>query len=148
MKDAFIGNRYQLCYPIGSGGMGSIYLAIDLLNQQKIALKQVNLDYSDVQSQEANEIRLALASEFRILSTIRHPNVIDVIDYGFHNFQPFFTMEYLHNAKPIDIFAQDLSPTEKLKLFIPVLQALTHLHRHNVLHCDLKPGKYPVNNGW
>ena len=47
---------------------------------------------------KADIARLALASEFRVLSSLRHPNIVSVLDYGFQaNGSPFFTMRWLRN---------------------------------------------------
>jgi len=104
-----IGSRYEVVDTLGAGGMGVVYLVNDKLRNQQVALKQVLL---------SNEIqRLAITREFRTLSTLRHPNIVSVIEYGSHENQPYFTMYYLHNAQPLD-----QSSDHKIELFIQMLQ--------------------------
>ena len=91
--------------------------------------------------------RLRFAQEFQILASLRHPYIVSVLDYGFDYTQnPYFTMEYIADAKTISDAAKRLNQTQKLDLIGQVLQALLYLHRRNVLHKDLKPTNILVSN--
>jgi serine/threonine protein kinase len=84
-------------------------------------------------------VRLALASEFRVLSSLRHPNIISVLDYGFQETGlPFFTMELLENARPIVAASRTETRETKIDFLFQILHALSYLHRHGVIHRDLK----------
>ncbi|MBE0690931.1 MAG: hypothetical protein IH587_12505, partial [Anaerolineae bacterium] len=91
-----IGRRYTLLELLGKGGMGVVYRAYDRLTGQEVALKQVvraSDPLSTTAPTEDNELRLALAQEFRVLASLRHPNIVSVLDYGFDAArQPYFTM--------------------------------------------------------
>lgn len=146
-----IGNRYDLCEKIGTGGMGVVYRAYDLLTGRDVALKHVtvadqNLDFNARTSMGRDgDVRLALAQEFRTLASMRHPNIISVIDYGFDNDGvPYFTMEYLENAQTLLQAGRERSFADKIDLLVQILQALAYLHRHNLIHRDLKPGNVLV----
>ncbi len=140
-----IGNRYRLVEQLGSGGMGVVYRAFDRLSQQSVALKQVvrptdQLDITNQLSPGTTYTHLALAHEFQMLASLRHPNIISVLDYGFdEKRQPYFTMNLIEGARPITEVGQDKPLDVKVRLLIEMLQAIIYLHRRGIVHRDLKP---------
>jgi len=147
-----IGKRYIVVNKLGEGGMGTVYRAIDRLTGQFLALKQVTtaterLVFTTLTS-ESTDLRLSLAREFQMLSSLRHPNIIGVRDYGFDELrQPYFTMDLLENAQTIIEAGRGQSIDTKSDLLTQLLQALVYLHRRGILHRDLKPNNILVVNG-
>lgn len=145
-----INNRYILNTEIGSGGMGIVYQATDKLTAQTVALKRVNipshqLDFSS--RDHSTNLRVALAHEFQLLSSLRHPFIISVLDYGFdETSQPFIVLELLKNAAPMTAYAKNKSLEQKTQLLIQLLQTLVYLHRRGVIHRDLKPDNVLVTD--
>lgn len=143
-----IANRYALHDQLGRGGMGSVYRATDLLTGQVVALKRVILgDEAALQgSYEASQgVRLALAREFKMLASLRHPHIITVLDYGFDKDRyPFFTMEYLPDSRSFTEAGGDQTFTVQINLLVHLLQAIAYLHRRGILHRDLKPANVLV----
>ncbi len=139
-----IGRRYVLEQALGSGGMGTVFRAKDRLTGGVVALKQVIQpgvgSGSTASLGNSRDERLALAQEFKVLASLRHPNIISVIDYGFDNQQqPYYTMELLENAQTIVEAGAGHSPADRIQLVSQMLQALAYLHRRDVIHRDLKP---------
>lgn len=141
--------RYRLLEKIGSGGMGVVYRAQDRLNEQILALKSLLIKPSSLtfntRHDETNHA-VALAHEFRMLASLRHPHIISVLDYGFDAEQmPFFTMSFLEDYRPINQYARTFSLTQRVQLLRDLLQALAYLHRHGIVHRDLKPANILIS---
>ena len=157
MTDATFGsyaipsNRYNILERIGKGGMGEVHRALDRLSGEFIALKSVRVSPTFLlfaSKTDHDDNLVALANEFATLASLRHPNIISVLDYGFDTEKrPFYTMELLANPQTIVEASEDLDDTDRIQLIIQVLQALTYLHRRGVVHRDLKPGNILVVDG-
>jgi len=69
---------------------------------------------------------------------LRHPHIVSVLDYGFDQHrQPYFTMELLEAAVPLDAAAHGETLSGKVGLVLQILQALTYLHRRGILHREI-----------
>ena len=149
MPNIHVDHRYTLLDQIGAGGMGAVYRAEDRLTGAVVALKEVtaptvNLAFAarsddELTLNDTASLRLALAQEFQTLASLRHPNIISVLDYGFDEQCPYFTMDYLADARPILSAGKGLALVEQVGLLVQSLQALHYLHRRGILHRDLKP---------
>jgi tetratricopeptide (TPR) repeat protein len=91
--------------------------------------------------------RLAIANEFRILASLRHPNIISVLDYGFDRDEPYLVLEVIEGAATITGAARGRAVKAKLELLAQLLRALHYLHRRGICHRDLKPSNVLVADG-
>ncbi|MFW5748120.1 MAG: serine/threonine-protein kinase PknK [Chloroflexota bacterium] len=146
-----IGNRYELINRLGAGGMGTVFRARDRLTDQVVALKRVSVSPEQLNFASfstSTDFRLALAQEFKLLASLRHPHVISVLDYGFaDDRQPYFTMELLNGPQPLVKYGTNRTSQEKIDLLMQMLQALIYLHRRGIIHRDLKPDNVLVVDG-
>jgi tetratricopeptide (TPR) repeat protein len=148
-------NRYEILEKIGQGGMGIVYRVADRLTDSVVALKQVttatyNLEFSRTALDDEDTSKfskIALANEFKILSSLRHPNIISVLDYGFDENQlPFFTMDLLEKPREITEATFNQPSEVSIHLLLQFLQALAYLHQHRIIHRDLKPSNVLVTS--
>jgi serine/threonine protein kinase/tetratricopeptide (TPR) repeat protein len=145
-----LSKRYELAERIGAGGMGEVFLSSDLLTNQPVAVKRVyvNPPAKPGTGRATDATRLLLTQEFSVLASMRHPNIISVLDYGFDpKGGPFFVMEYLPRADTVLEASRSLPLDGKVSLVIQMLQALTYLHRRGLIHRDLKPANVLVVQG-
>ncbi len=149
-----VGRRYRVVKELGHGGMGAVFQALDSLTGQEVALKRVYVKPADLRfasfhnaTTDPTDLRVALAQEFRVMASLRHPNIASVLDYGFDDEgQPYITMELLKNAQT-PFRATWKSDKDKAAFLIQIMQALAYLHRRGIIHRDLKPGNILVVKG-
>ena len=134
--------NYRAIKQIGSGGMGSVYLAerADGVFEQKVALKVVK------PGMNSHEIISRFEEERQILARLQHPNIATLLDGGISELGlPFFTMEYVE-GKPITDYCDEnnLTIEQRLQLFKKVCEALLYAHQNLVIHRDIKPSNILV----
>ena len=138
--------RYQILGPLGHGGMGTVFRALDREHGRTVALKTV--DSTDL----GDWFLDALRHEFRVLSALRHPNVVEVYDFGVvrpegaEPAQGYFTEELLEGREFAAAF-RDRPPEEWLAATIQVCRALEFLHSRGYVHGDIKPSNILVLPG-
>ncbi len=132
--DDVINGRYRVIKELGRGGMGIVFLVEDTArDNENIVLKVFHAKHSDP------EIIESLRREFAILSALRHPNLVRVIDFGKFSDRDeyFYTMEYV-NGKDFFDAVGSFSSEILVKLFIQLVQALGYIHASGILHGDIK----------
>jgi serine/threonine protein kinase/tetratricopeptide (TPR) repeat protein len=131
---------YLLHEKLAEGGMGTVYRATPRAGGGAVALKLIRLEKA--RNDEARYLmRLSLAREFQLLSSLHHPHIVHVLDYGFdEQLGPYLTMELLQDARDLRDAARGRPLEQQIELLAQVLRALSYLHRRGVIHCDLKPG--------
>jgi len=132
---------YRLEALIGSGGMGSVYRAVraDGAFDKPVAIKLLAFD--------AGNLRARFTQEQRILGRLSHAHIATLLDVGNDaNGTPYFIMEYIAGV-PITQYARehDLSPSQRIELLLPVLDAVQAAHSQLVVHRDIKPSNVLVD---
>jgi WD40 repeat protein/serine/threonine protein kinase len=127
---------YKLMEQIGEGGMGLVFVAEQQEPvRRKVALKVIK------PGMDTREVIARFEAERQALALMDHPNIARVLDAGAtESGRPYFVMELVKGV-PITDYCdqQQLTPRERLELFIPVCQAVQHAHTKGVIHRDLKP---------
>lgn len=133
---------YILIEPIGSGGMGTVYLAEHRGEgfTHNVALKLIK------RGMDSTAVLRRFLTERRILANLDHPNIARMLDGGSTpDGLPYFVMEYVR-GQPIRSYcdAAGLDPRSRLKIFAKVCSAVTYAHQKLVVHRDLKPSNILV----
>jgi tRNA A-37 threonylcarbamoyl transferase component Bud32/tetratricopeptide (TPR) repeat protein len=125
--------RYRLSKQIASGGMGTIHLAHDRLLRRDVAYKRLK-----VASENARPRLTALFErEYNALRQLKHPNIVEVYDYGVDAEGPYYTMELLSGKDLAS--AAPLPLAEACRIIRDVASALALLHARRVVHRDVTP---------
>lgn len=134
-----IDGRYELLEQIATGGMATIYIALDTRLDRKVAVKIMH-------SHLANDEKFVnrFIKEAKAAAALSHPNIVSVQDQGWNQGGTpavFLVMEYVEGFTLREfLFAQGkLSPNEVIRHLIPVLSALSAAHKIGIVHRDIKP---------
>jgi eukaryotic-like serine/threonine-protein kinase len=129
-----IGN-YVLEFLLGEGGMGAVYLARHPLIGKRVAIKVMKARLASDDGMAAR-----FFSEARAVNEIRHPNIVDIIDFGHADSLLYFTMEHLEGESLAERLATSgFTNTEARHIAHQCCSALDASHRHDIIHRDLKP---------
>jgi serine/threonine protein kinase len=132
-----VAGRYRVLEPLGRGGMGTVYLALHEAIEKKIALKVLRPEYSAKPDLVERFQREAISA-----SRIKHPNVLDVSDFGqLENGCFYLAMEFLEGHDLAEELERShvLPPDRSLRIILQVCKALAAAHGRGVVHRDLKP---------
>ena len=133
LKEGTKVSQYELIREIGSGGMGTVYLARDLRLGRKVAIKFL-------QSKDAETTRRFIL-EARLTASCSHENIVIIYEVGQHQRSPFMVLEFLQGAPLSKVAKPDtkLPPPRAVELMMPVVRALVCAHEQGIVHRDLKP---------
>ena len=134
-----IDGRYQLIRQMATGGMASIYEALDTRLDRKVAVKIMHSHLAQDEQFVERFIREAKAA-----AALSHPNIVAVQDQGWNqNGTPaiFLVMEMIdgHTLREYLNEQGNLSITDGIKFLLPVLSALSAAHKIGIVHRDIKP---------
>jgi serine/threonine protein kinase/WD40 repeat protein len=132
---------YKLMEQIGEGGFGLVFVAEQQQPvRRKVALKIIK------PGMDTREVIARFEAERQALALMDHPNIARVFDAGATDSgRPYFVMELVKGIPIIDYCdQQQLTPRERLELFLSVCQAVQHAHGKGIIHRDLKPSNILV----
>ncbi|MFN8670639.1 MAG: SpoIIE family protein phosphatase [Candidatus Sericytochromatia bacterium] len=133
MTEELLANRYVVIKKLGEGGMGAVYQVEDTLTKETVAFKILSKQLAD-----SPETILQFKQEFRVMNKLKHPNTINVFDYGIMpDKSPYLTMEVVPGYELNDLKNPDYK--EICRILLQVCQALSFIHSRLLVHCDIKP---------
>jgi eukaryotic-like serine/threonine-protein kinase len=136
-----VDDRYEKIRVIGSGGIGSVYLARQVHLDRNVAFKEVRELFAFFTEPQRIEIGRRFEEEVRKASRLLHPNIAVILDANTGRDQPYFVSEFITggNLRRILKYAEVIPPELSVKIFLQVLHALGHAHVKGVVHRGLKP---------
>jgi serine/threonine-protein kinase len=145
-----LGN-YDIGELIGSGGMGSVYLGTHQHLRRPVAIKVLTTDdlHSESPSSRDEHSIARFEREVRLTASLRHPNTIEVYDYGRSDDGTFFyVMEYVEGLslqQLVDVFGAQ-PPARVIHLLLQICGSLAEAHGMGLVHRDIKPANLLLSN--
>ena len=129
-------NRYFIISLIQEGGMSRVYLAEDIINRKKVALKVIK---EDMAKDPLNVARFQ--REARACASLRHQNIVEIYDIDEYKGKPYIVMEFVESKSLKDLLVTrgSFSSLEACDIIYQLTDALMHAHNHGVIHRDIKP---------
>jgi serine/threonine protein kinase len=132
-RPTWVGN-YHIIRKIASGGMATVYEAMDSRIGRRIALKMLRL------GEDSQEILSRLQREAELLAKLNHPDIVTIYEAGEHEGDPYLALEYVPDGTLADLTKRrPQDPKESARLLLRVCSAIQAAHDQGILHRDLKP---------
>ncbi|KAB2344070.1 serine/threonine-protein kinase [Actinomadura rudentiformis] len=140
MSDLVLAGRYRLVSRLGSGGMGTVWAAVDEVLRREVAVKEIQLP-EGLSPDDRRVMGERAQREARAAALIDHPSVITVHDVVIEDGRPWIVMELVQGVSLDQVIRENgpRSPAEAARIGLRLLDALEAAHRRGVLHRDVKP---------
>jgi serine/threonine-protein kinase len=127
--------HYRVLSPLGTGGMGQVYLAEDLRLGRRLALKVLT-----PRARREEDLLHRFEREARTVSALNHPNILTIYDVGHSGDTHFIATEFIEGVTLRSLVEQGPLPVHRaIEIAVQVAQALAAAHGAGVIHRDLKP---------
>ncbi|MDP9178510.1 MAG: protein kinase [Gemmatimonadota bacterium] len=140
---AALSDRYAVGPEVGRGGMATVYRALDLKHDRKIALKVLHPEFGAAVSRDRFQ------REVRLIARLQHPHILSLYDSGDAAGLLYYAMPYIEGGTLRDILVRrgQLPIDEALRITCEVAEALDYAHREGVVHRDIKPENILFSDG-
>jgi dipeptidyl aminopeptidase/acylaminoacyl peptidase len=126
---------YEIVVPLGAGGMGEVYRAVDTRLGREVAVKVLPAGLA----KDADRLR-RFEQEARTIAALSHPNILGIHDIGTHDGAPFLVSELLEGQTLREkLEAGPLPVRRAIEYALGIAQALAAAHEKAIVHRDLKP---------
>jgi serine/threonine protein kinase len=133
--------RFEIIRELGRGAQSVVYLARDPHLQREVAIKTLHFTSANAAQNQQ------LLTEARVVSKLRHPNIVPIFEAGEDEGDPYLVFEYVPGKNLADYLkiSGGLTPVKAIAIMYPILDAIAHAHAAGVIHRDLKPNNILIN---
>src|SRR6266850_6110106 len=134
---------YYIQHRFSHGGQATVFQAVQASTGRKVAIKVIHGG-----SLTSSERRARFEREAEILASLKHPNIVSIIDRGRASDGSFFFVMELIEGPTLDEYLQSKHEQDLLavvRLFATIADAVDEAHRNNVVHRDLKPSNIRID---
>jgi serine/threonine-protein kinase PpkA len=129
---------YEILRPLGSGGMSTVYLALQRSLDRKVAIKIMRRS-GDSSSNDTRQIERRFLLEGRMMAKLPHRNIVAVYDIVSNDVMSYIAMEFLGGGALTDRMRSGIALADAISVIVQISGALEFAHNHGVVHRDLKP---------
>jgi eukaryotic-like serine/threonine-protein kinase len=136
-----VDDRYEKLKTLGSGGIGTVYLARQVLLNRPVALKEIRELFGFFTEPQRMEIVKRFDEEVLKSAKLSHPNIAAIVDGNTGRDYPYVVSEFVGGGslRRILRLAETIPPELSVKVFLQMLHALGHAHGKGVVHRGVKP---------
>src|SRR6266576_3656855 len=140
---AALSGRYTIEREIGRGGMSLVYLARDLRNERRVALKVLRPDLAQALGHDR------FLREIAVAATLAHPHILPLFDSDIADGMLFYTMPYVEGESLRHRLQREgrLPVADAVEIARDVADALAYAHAQNIVHRDIKPENILIEAG-
>lgn len=140
---ASIADRYTIEKELGRGGMATVYLAIDIRHDRRVAIKLLHPDLAATIGAERFEREIKLAAR------LQHPHILGLHDSGQSDGLLYYVMPFVDGESVRDKLDREkqLSIEDAIQITLEVADALGYAHAQGIIHRDIKPENVMLSNG-
>jgi serine/threonine protein kinase/Tfp pilus assembly protein PilF len=137
-------SHYRITEKLGEGGMGVVYLAEDIVLGRQVAIKTLTAERTG----DNQHFRTRFLREARAVSTLSHPHIATIYDYGEdESGEPYIVMELIKGRTLGDLMLKEkLTIPRAIEIIKQVGEALSEAHHHGIIHRDIKPSNVAIND--
>jgi len=133
--------KYRIIDQIAAGGMGLILKAKEIKTDKIVGLKILHKEYSTDENYVTR-----FKKEIQTMININHPNVCDILDFGFDKGIFYYVMEYIQGTTLEDYYLNSEYNLDQILSFtLQICEGLKAIHNTSVIHRDLKPSNIIIN---
>src|SRR5271168_38988 len=126
---------YEIQSPLGAGGMGEVYRALDTRLDRVVAIKVLPSSFAA----DADHLQ-RFEREARSVAALSHPNILAVHDVGTHDGTPYMVCELLEGETLRErLQGGVISPRKAIEMAVQIVQGLAAAFDKGITHRDLKP---------